>query len=441
MRVRFVTPRRPDGGRRDELWAFCRSWWTDRFDWPIYEADTEGRFNRGAAINRGAEGEWDVLVIIDGDVVAEASQVQAAVMRANATGRLCFAYDEYVPLERAMSDRVLKGYSGNWVGRQSRVARSHVSSIVVVPRALWDEADGFDERCEGWGHDDTIFAHVARVLGGGCERVPGKVFHLWHPTSPHAAQGDPWREAAGLLAKRYFAAVTPEEVRSLVAERHEGGVSVVIPTNGRRDCIESAVDSLHHLKGAPISGIWISDDSGDIEYHAWLRWRFPGAHVLPSPRRTGYAPAMLRAQAVAIAAGQPWVWWMEDDFVIEEDVDLGLMQHVLRNNPTLTQIMLRRQAWFPEEVEAGGFVERNPHAYEGRREGKARWLEHSLGHWMNPHLTTREFLIGHPWPQKPHSERIYGQALARKGRRFAIWGERDDPPKVMHIGERTGHGY
>ena len=52
MKVAILTPRRPDGGRRDELWSFCRRWWTERFpDWEIHEADVSGVFNRGAAIN------------------------------------------------------------------------------------------------------------------------------------------------------------------------------------------------------------------------------------------------------------------------------------------------------------------------------------------------------------------------------------------------------
>lgn len=444
--VRLVVPRRPDGGRRDRLWEFCEAWWSERFpEWELVvsDSDPDRPFNRGQAINRGSLGHWDVLVALDGDVVADAEQVAAAVALAADSGRLTLAYDEYAALDRQMSDKVLAGHSGRWTHRPSPVARSHVSSIVAIPRPLWSAIDGFDPRCEGWGFDDTILAHTARVLGGGIERVPGKVYHLWHPPSAHAKPDDPHRQAAALLANRYFAELDPIRMFTLVAERTAGDVAVVIPTDGRRETIEDTFDSaLEHLGGLKVASWWISDDSGDIDYQAWLRRTFGHlATTITTPRRTGYAAAMQRAREVAIAAGAPYIFWLEDDFILNEPIDLSAMAAILTRRPELTQVMLRRQPWFPAEIAAGGYVELNPDAYDEHADGDLVWLEHSLGHWMNPHLTTRDFLIEHPWPKGANSEAAFGKALARKGRRFAILGGLDDPPKVRHIGERVGAGY
>ena len=185
-RVVIVTPRRPDGGRRDELWAFCQRWWDERFDWPVIEGlHLDGPFNRGAAINAAATaaGDWDVMVIVDGDVVAEPEQIAEAVERAHETNRLTLAFKRYCALNQSMTAKVMDGFNGNWIAGAGLKMTAHVSSIIAVPRRLWDDVGGFDERIEGWGYDDTVFAHVCRTLGGGIERVPGDVWHLWHPVS------------------------------------------------------------------------------------------------------------------------------------------------------------------------------------------------------------------------------------------------------------------
>ncbi len=446
MKVRVAVPRRPDGGRRDELWAFCRSWWGERFpDWEIVCADVEGVFNRGAAINRAAEGEWDVLVVLDADVVAEAPQVAEAVERAASTGRLTLAYDNYAALDRSMSNRVLSGFNGQWVSRPSPVAKSHCSSIVVVARQLWEAIGGFDERCTGWGYDDTILTHVARVLCGGIERVPGTVYHLWHPPSPHANINDPGCRAAAALAQRYFATYEPDEVKDLVVERRHQGVAVIVLTDGRRDCIErslpSALSRLKNLSATGTRQVWICDDSGDLEYQAWLRLHFGHvARIVCGRKRLGYSGAVRRAWEVALASGCEYVFWLEDDFTFNVDVDVRDLIAVLESDERLTQIVLKRQAWFDPEVAVGGYVERDPDAYD-EVDDPVPHLVHTKGHWMNPHLTTRRFLAGAEWPKGPNSESRFAVEQRRRGKRFAILGRKSDPPVVHHEGARGGTGY
>jgi hypothetical protein len=447
VNVTVATARRPDGGRRDELWEFCSRWWTERFpQWPIHAGDTPGVFNRGAALNaaaRAAGRDWDVLLIADGDVVAEPEQVQAAVERAHETGRLTFAFTEYRALSPQMTDKVLDGFSGNWnPGVRLRMS-NHLSSLIAVPRALWERICGFDERLEGWGHDDGIFAHTARVLGGGCERISGAVWHLNHPKSPHTAADDPGHRAAGRIAQRYYQAVTPAAVEQLIAERAqpESCVLVVI-TDGRRDCIgRSLPAALENLKGLPIARMIICDDSADIEYQAWLRLTFPDAELVTAGKRGGFAKAVRRGWDVALGSGQPWVFWLEDDFVINEPVDLAAIATVMTERPYLTQVVLRRQPWFPKELEAGGIIEMDPGAYTDHVDGAAQWVEHQLGHWTNPGLLRRSFLAAHTWPDCKGSEARFGREVMKGEARSAFWGARTDPPAVTHIGERHGTGY
>lgn len=446
--VAIVTPRRSDGGRRDELWEFCRRWWTERFpDWPIIEADVPGVFNRGAAINEAVRqaGDVDVLLIVDGDVVAEPEQVQAAVDRAAETSRLTFAFTRYKALERTMTDKVLAGYSGSWERGGRFTMDNHQSSIIAITRETYEDLDGFDERCEGWGQDDLIFAQCARIRHGGCERIAGTVWHLWHPVSPHRAKGDPHQRAADALARRYLAATTSAEISKLVLDRYaarKGAGVLVVITDGRRDCIEQSLPAaLVNLKGIDLGHTVICDDSGDLEYQSWLRWRFPGVDVVAGGKRGGFAKAVRRAWETALGYGQPWVFWLEDDFIIPEPVDLGAMATVMEANPHLTQIVLKRQAWFPDELDAGGVIETNPDAYTDCSDGVNRWTEHQLGHWTNPMLMHRSFLAAHTWPDCAGSEARFSRQVMTGAARSAFWGHRSDPPLVDHVGVRHGTGY
>lgn len=445
LRVVMLVPRRADGGWRDDLWRYTSDYWSG-LGIDIIEGhhDDGGPFNRGAAINSAARdgGGWDVAVIADGDVIAEYEQVQEAIARTVDTGRVTLAFEKYRALSEAMTRRILDGFVGNWLPGARLKMDNHVSSLVVVPRDLWDRVQGFDERMVGWGADDVAFVAACRVLGGGIERVPGTVWHLWHPESPERDRRRGDYRANHALMTRYMATTDPGDMAALVAEREvPDGVSVVVLTDGRRDCIARTIPAaVANLKGLPVERRVICDDSADKEYHAWLRLQFPDWQLVTAQKRSGFAGAVRRAWNTALGQGQPWVFWLEDDMVIEQPVDLAACAAVLTANPVLSQMVLRRQPWFDPEIAAGGIIEMHPDRYVDREQDGHRWVEHSLGHWTNPHLVSRRFLADHVWPDRSGSERAFS-ALVMKTYRSAFWGARTDPPTVTHVGERTGTGY
>lgn len=445
LKVVVLVPRRGGIADRDRLWLFVKEWWaTYHPDWPIYEGESpDGPFNRGAAINNAARaaGDWDVALIVDADVIAAPEQVEAAVERAATTGRMTFAFERYRALSEQMTTKVLGGYSGDWTRGAKLSMTTHVSSIQAVPRTLWEVVDGFDERISGWGHDDTIFAHCCRVMGGGIERIPGTVWHLHHRPSPESKAGQPGRRRSGLLAKRYFAAVTPQDCAALIAERRVDGVAVMVLTHGRRNCIANAITSAQeNLTGAPIVRWVICDDSGDIEYHAWLRLNFPECELVTG-KHLGFAGNVRRMWDAALGTGQEWIFWLEDDFTFNEPIDLPDLMLTMAEDPNLCQIMLKRQPWFPDEIAAGGFMERNLKAYTQVKRGNRVWAEHQLGYWTNPHLTRASFMARHEWPTGAGSEARFGDRVVKGERRSAVWGAIGSAPLVHHDGDRTGDGY
>lgn len=195
MRVVFLVPRRKDNGPRDALWAYARRRWETLFpDWPVIEGHhDDGPFNRSKAINRAAEeaGEWDVAIVIDSDVMVSRAQVVAAVERASEPGGpVTWAHRRWRGIrrdatERLVADRYVWGDELDRDELDLIVERTNPlswSCCIAIPRWVFDDLGGFDERFEGWGFEDMAFQSVICGLYPW-DRIEGDVVHLWHPRS------------------------------------------------------------------------------------------------------------------------------------------------------------------------------------------------------------------------------------------------------------------
>lgn len=213
--VRYVVPWRPDGEYRDRLWAYCKPRWPD----VIESGSPPGPFNRAAAINAGAVGEWDVLVVVDADVVIDTARVRAGLERAARTGRVVLPYTTFKGLTPEMTKRVLDGYTGEWSRGIRFQSEVHESSVVIVPRNVWNAVGGFDERFVGWGQEDVAFAHAARMLCGEPDRLEGIVWHLWHPKPPERIAATVEYRANQALGQQYRSARTEQAMRRVLGGR------------------------------------------------------------------------------------------------------------------------------------------------------------------------------------------------------------------------------
>ena len=77
--------------------------------------------------------------------------------------------------------------------------------VSALHRELWDEIGGFDERFQGWGFEDLCFMHAAGQVGS-VNRVPGIVYHLWHPRPEGGDADHPNYKANEFLWLRYLEA-------------------------------------------------------------------------------------------------------------------------------------------------------------------------------------------------------------------------------------------
>lgn len=219
-------------------------------------------------------------------------------------------------------------------------------------------------------------------------------------------------------------------------------VALLVITDGRRDYLERTIASAD-VNLDDVKERWMFDDSGDDSHRAWLGARFPEFIHLNAGPRQGFGGAINAAwrhlHRESLAAH---VFHLEQDFTFNRPVPLAALAATLNERPHLAQLALRRQAWNPTEVTAGGVIETNPHAYVEVDGAHGRWLEHRLFWTTNPSLYRSE-LTAVGWPTCDRSEGVFThQLLADPDLRFGYWGGRDSGEAVHHIGDhRTGIGY
>lgn len=193
----IAIPYRVSDPRRSELFDFVRTWFTQHHDWPIrLGSSPEGPFNRGAAINDAAHGDWDVMVVSDADNICDPNTLQRAVNLAHTTGKVVYPFTTYMYLDEYTSDRLMAG--DNWFVApelhprhkfSTTVRYHHYSGIQAIPRTTWDKVGGFIE-LTGWGAEDAIMDTLFSKFGNGSDWLPGSAYHLWHPANRNDPNDD-----------------------------------------------------------------------------------------------------------------------------------------------------------------------------------------------------------------------------------------------------------
>lgn len=162
-------------------------------------------------------------------------------------------------------------------------------------------------------------------------------------------------------------------------------------------------------------------------------------HVVDdSDHRLGMAGAVRAAWDWALSTGCDYLLHVEEDFRFVTPPPLAEMVDVFTYDETLAQVVLKRQPWSPEEARAGGIIETDPQAYTDHSAGGLQWVAHQRIFSLNPCLIPRKFLeMG--WPDGNEAEMT--AQLVALGYRFAFYGHRTDPPRVVHVGAERGVGW
>lgn len=209
-------PYRPDFGHRDQLFTHLKDHYWNNIGFELLVGhNSDGPFNRAKAINQALNCDWDIAVIADADTWVPAKQLHQAILTARITGRLVAAFDAVVELSRACTMEILHNITslaGSFGADKVRTRELETqSSMLVIPRTLWDAVGGLDERFEGWGCEDNAFWKACDLHGGTPERMSGNAYHLWHPPAQGKHGGIQYKRNLNLW-HRYQQALTVEQL-------------------------------------------------------------------------------------------------------------------------------------------------------------------------------------------------------------------------------------
>ena len=504
MRVVFLVPRRDDNGHRDRLWRYARQRWERMFpDWPIYEGHhDDGPFNRARAINDAAAeaGEWDVGIVIDSDVMVRRSQAEAAVSSA-AGGGVTWAHRRWRGFHEAWTKRILddnRQYGDEFedVDLDILVERTNPlswSCCIAIPRAVFDDLGGFDERFRGWGFEDMAFQSVIVGLYPW-RRIEGDVIHLWHPRSDERIQtgntihtASPEYVTNALLGRRYMYALRrdhaghdrPEpasdderqrdmanlqrdDARFLQMARQyklpdwsgwwptlpeliEGArkvrqgptptFSVILRTGGEPDTWDARSGYLRSSL-ASLAARVKGDIVQRVVYSDWADDHRADVEAIAAEH--GFYVVGAGHHGYTTAVRRLWSYIQRRArgdliFLTEDDFtydrDVDLAAMA---GPVIRDGLLRQMALLRQPVfprEEDGVLGWPDDSFT-RRDG---YLEHRNFWTMNPSVFRRS-ITDTEWPSRSSSERGFGDAVLRDPKaRVGIWG--DGTPWVTHIGE------
>lgn len=194
--------RHDDLGYREKDWFWCWRWW-NAFGYKDTEIcvsdDNENEpFNRSRARNNAvAKSSGSILVFADADTVVDQIALAEAVREvANRRAPWVIPYQWYYNLSQEYTDKLHENEKPHRIAEtETDFSYEHRilswAGILVVPREAYDQVGGYDERFEGWGHEDVAFRIKLDAEYGKHTRTEGNAYHLWHPINPKQTFNSP----------------------------------------------------------------------------------------------------------------------------------------------------------------------------------------------------------------------------------------------------------
>lgn len=198
--VTVVVPRSPGTcDHRDRNWGWLRARWEHHHpDWQVREAPDPGPgWSKGRAVHAAVADLDGTLLVADADSFPDPAAARTAARLADRYG-WAVPFNQVRRLTEAATDTLVAG-PPDGIPPDTRAALARGAyrpgpggGIVAVTREAWDTVGGIDPRFEGWGGEDLAFGWALATLVGPLVRVPGPLWHLWHPPirdkRPHSAE-------------------------------------------------------------------------------------------------------------------------------------------------------------------------------------------------------------------------------------------------------------
>lgn len=171
----------------------------------IFIEDDDPIFFRTCYINKLLRiSETNIVGIWDTDVILHWSQIVDSVKAVKEGTTLCYPYDgSFLFLDKEQSRWVRKDIisflsNQNIKKPYSRLGRTSVGGAFIVNKEKYLQAGGENENFYGWGFEDTERFKRMEILEEPTLRVPGVLYHLYHPRGINSTFGNDDREKNNL---------------------------------------------------------------------------------------------------------------------------------------------------------------------------------------------------------------------------------------------------
>lgn len=210
-------------------------------------------------------------------------------------------------------------------------------------------------------------------------------------------------------------------------------IVLLVMTNGRQEYLLQTLRSAQKQLSYKFTAKIIVNDCTDKQYDKWLNDTYRHEFtILSCIKSAGFCGAIQRAWK-SIPFHTDYVFHLEEDFILNEQINIENMIEILKNNPELAQVALLRQAWNKAEKTAGGVIHLHADDFIERRSNDLCWTEHSRFFTTNPSLYPVK-ITEIPYPQEEGCEGKFAAILLTMGYKFAYLGRKWQRPKVNHIG-------
>jgi hypothetical protein len=206
LRAVTLVPYRPNDGPVGERYRWL---WDhtlpalEALGMPVFTGEPRGEaWARGQALNAASEaaGAWDVALIADCDTIPEPLSIERAFYWVSKTGGAVRPHMQRAMLNAA-GTLVFLQRGADYLIERKHYNRSYPGGgLLVLTRAAWEAVGGYDEDFIGWGYEDSDF-NLRLLRHSAWDRIPGRAWHLFHPTDDNHPSPESKRRYRNLLTE------------------------------------------------------------------------------------------------------------------------------------------------------------------------------------------------------------------------------------------------